>query len=66
MPILECPEAVQGIEAGDEVSVDLETGKILNLTKNTEFQALPFPPFMQELIKSGGLISYVKGKSENA
>lgn len=66
MPILECPEAAQGIEAGDKVSVDLETGKILNLTKKTEFQALPFPPFMQELIKSGGLISYVKGKSENA
>lgn len=66
MPILECPEAVQGIEAGDEVSVELETGKIRNLTKNTEYQALPFPPFMQELIRAGGLIPYVKERRENA
>ncbi|ACL20514.1 3-isopropylmalate dehydratase small subunit [Desulfitobacterium hafniense] len=66
MPILECPEAVQGIEAGDEVSVDLETGKIVNLTRNTEFEARPFPPFMQDLIKAGGLIPYVKGRQEHA
>lgn len=66
MPILECPEAVQGIEAGDEVNVDLETGRIDNLTKNTTFQARPFPPFMQELIKAGGLIPYVKEKRKNA
>ena len=66
MPILECPEAVQGIEAGDEVSVDLETGKIVNLTRNTEFEARPFPPFMQDLIKAGGLIPYVKGRREHA
>lgn len=66
MPILECPEAVQGIEAGDEVNVDLETGRIDNITKNTTFQARPFPPFMQELIKAGGLIPYVKEKRKNA
>ncbi len=66
MPILECPEAVQGIEAGDEVSVDLETGKIVNLTRNTEFEARPFPPFMQDLIKAGGLIPYVRGRQEHA
>lgn len=66
MPILECPEAVQGIEAGDEVTVDLETGEIVNLTKNTAFKARPFPPFMQDLIKAGGLIPYVKGRRENA
>jgi len=66
LPILECPEAVQGIENGDEVTVDLETGKIVNVTRNTEFQARPFPPFMQELIKAGGLIPYVKGRKGNA
>ncbi|MEL1134359.1 3-isopropylmalate dehydratase small subunit [Desulfitobacterium sp. THU1] len=66
LPILESPEAVQGIEAGDEVSVDLESGKIKNLTKNTAFEARPFPPFMQDLIKAGGLIPYVKGRRENA
>lgn len=66
MPILECPEAVAGIDKGDEVEVDLETGRIDNKTKNTTFQARPFPPFMQELIKAGGLISYVKEKMNNA
>jgi 3-isopropylmalate/(R)-2-methylmalate dehydratase small subunit len=66
LPILECPEAVEGIEAGDEVQVDLLTGKIVNLTRNQEFQARPFPPFMQELIQSGGLIPYIKGRGQNA
>ena len=66
MPILESPEAVAGIEQGDEVEVDLETGRIDNKSKNTTFQARPFPPFMQELIKAGGLISYVKEKRNNA
>lgn len=66
MPILECPEAVQGIAAGDEVQVDLNTGRIVNLTQKVEFQARPFPPFMQELIQAGGLISYVKRRQDNA
>lgn len=66
LPILECPEAVAATETGDEVTVDLETGKIENLTKQKSFQAVPFPPFMQELIKAGGLISYVKGRKQNA
>ncbi|NLO96705.1 MAG: 3-isopropylmalate dehydratase small subunit [Peptococcaceae bacterium] len=66
LPILECPEAVQGIEAGDEVEVDLASGKIENKTKGTTFQARPFPPFMQELIKAGGLVPYVKEKMKNA
>jgi 3-isopropylmalate/(R)-2-methylmalate dehydratase small subunit len=66
LAILECPEAVQGIEAGDEVQVDLQTGLIKNLTKKLQFKARPFPPFMQELIQAGGLISYVKRRQENA
>lgn len=66
LPILECPEAVEGIQAGDELSVNLETGEIKNTTRGTSFQARPFPPFMQELIKAGGLIPYVKGRSKNA
>lgn len=60
MPILECPEAVAGIESGDEVEVDLQSGVIQNKTKGAVFQAKPFPPFMQELINAGGLIAYVK------
>lgn len=66
MPILECPEAVKGIDSGDEVEVDLQKGIISNHTKRTSFQAIPFPPFMQELIKVGGLIPYVKEKTKNA
>jgi 3-isopropylmalate/(R)-2-methylmalate dehydratase small subunit len=66
LPILECPEAVQGIEAGDEIQVDLQSGRIVNVTRKLEFEARPFPPFMQELIQAGGLISYVKRRQENA
>ncbi|NLI93596.1 MAG: 3-isopropylmalate dehydratase small subunit [Peptococcaceae bacterium] len=66
MPILECPEAVAGIDNGDEVDVDLSSGQIRNLTKGTSFQARPFPVFMQDLIKAGGLIPYVKGNRKNA
>jgi 3-isopropylmalate/(R)-2-methylmalate dehydratase small subunit len=66
MPILECPEAVAGIENGDEVDVDLENGVVRNLSKGTTFQARPFPAFMQDLIKAGGLIPYVKEKRKNA
>lgn len=66
LPILECPEAVQGIEAGDEIQVDLQTGRILNVTRNLEFEARPFPPFMQDLIQAGGLIPYIQGRRKNA
>ena len=59
LPIMECPEAVAGIEEGDEIEVDVETGTITNVTKDEEYQAEPFPEFMQELISTGGLISYV-------
>ncbi|AFM42147.1 3-isopropylmalate dehydratase, small subunit [Desulfosporosinus acidiphilus SJ4] len=66
LPILECPEAVAGISQGDDLDVDLTTGKIINKTTGSEFQARPFPPFMQELIRAGGLIPYVRGREENA
>ena len=62
LPILECPEAVKGIEAGNKVEVDFNTGVIKNLTKNEEYQGEPFPEFMQKIIKSNGLINYIKNK----
>ncbi|MFH1428254.1 MAG: 3-isopropylmalate dehydratase small subunit [Candidatus Margulisiibacteriota bacterium] len=62
LPILECPEASDDIDASNEVSIDLATGKITNLTKNKTYQAAPFPEFMQKLIQSGGLINYTKEK----
>ena len=62
LPIIECPEAARGIEAGDEVEVDFDSGKIYNRTKGTEFQGQPFPEFMQKLIAAGGLVKYTNSK----
>lgn len=59
LPILECPEAVAGIEAGDQVEVDFDTGIITNITKNQTFQAQAFPDFMQKIIKAGGLVNSI-------
>jgi len=60
LPILECAEAVDGSEAGDELGVELETGTIRNLTKGSEFKAKPYPDFMLELMRAGGLVEYTK------
>jgi 3-isopropylmalate/(R)-2-methylmalate dehydratase small subunit len=59
LPILECPEAVKEIEAGDEVAVDFDTGVITNITKNTIYQGQAFPEFMQKLIAAGGLVNNI-------
>lgn len=61
-PILECPEAAAAINAGDVVSVDFETGVIKDETTGEEFKAAAFPPFIQNIIKAGGLINYRKGE----
>lgn len=60
LPILECPEAAAGIEAGDRVRVDFERGLITDLTTGREYKAQPIPPFMQKIIECGGLINYVR------
>ncbi len=57
LPILECPEASQKIEAGDEVSVDFNTGVITNVTKGETYQALPFPEFIKDIMAKGGLMN---------
>lgn len=62
LPIIECPEAVKGIDAGDEVEVDFNTGIIYNLTTDREFQGQAFPEFMQKIIRAGGLVAYVNTK----
>lgn len=59
LPILESGEAVENSDDGDEFEVDLAIGKITNLTKDEIFNSQPFPGFMQELIKIGGLLEYV-------
>ncbi len=60
LAILECDEAVDGTDAGDELEVALESGTIRNLTKGKTFQAKPYPLFMLELMRAGGLVRYTK------
>lgn len=62
LPILECEEAANQIQAGDEVTVDFNTGIITDLTQNKEWQAQPFPPFIQNIIDKGGLMASLKEK----
>lgn len=64
LPIFESEEASERIAEGDEVVVDVASGKITNLTKNETYQATPFPEFMQQLINAGGLINYVRERVE--
>ena len=60
LPILECPEAVRGTGAGQPLEVELETGTIRNRTKGSEFKAKPYPEFMLELMRAGGLVEYTR------
>lgn len=64
LPIIECPEAGRGIEDGDLVEVDFDSGIIYNRTRGTEFQGQVFPEFMQRIIQAGGLINYINEKTE--
>lgn len=63
LPIIECPEAAEAIEAGDEVEIDFDSGIIYDITKGTQYKGQAFPPFMQEIIKSEGLINYINSKN---
>ena len=60
LPILECAEASEKIQDGDEVSVDFNTGVITNITKNETYQALPFPDFIKDIMAKGGLMNSLK------
>lgn len=62
LPIIECPDASRGIEAGDEVEVDFDSGIITNKTKGTSFKGQAFPEFMQKIIRAEGLVNYINGK----
>ena len=64
LPILECDEAVNSIEEGEEVEVNFDTGVIKNLTKDEEYQGEAFPEFMQNIINNNGLIGYIKNKNK--
>lgn len=62
LPILECEAAADGIKKGDEVEINFDTGVITNITKGETYKAQPFPPFMQDIIKQGGLVSKIKAQ----
>lgn len=62
LPIMECPEAVDGINQGDEVKIDYDTGVITNVTTGKSFQSQPFPEFIQKMIAANGLVNYVNAK----
>ena len=63
LPIIECPEASKGIEDGDDVEVNFDSGMIYNRTNGSEFKGQAFPEFMQKIFKGDGLISYINGKN---
>jgi 3-isopropylmalate/(R)-2-methylmalate dehydratase small subunit len=65
LPLLECAEAVAKTESGDELEIDLTSGKIKNVTRGLMFTAQPYPPFMAELISSGGLIEHTRKRLES-
>jgi 3-isopropylmalate/(R)-2-methylmalate dehydratase small subunit len=60
LPILECADAYEAIENGDQISIDLSTGEIKNLTRPGKFRASPFPDKIKEIIELGGLEEYVR------
>lgn len=62
LPILECREAAERINQGDRLEVDLSEGKIHNLTSGESYETKPFPPFIQKIIDSGGLLSSLTNK----
>jgi 3-isopropylmalate/(R)-2-methylmalate dehydratase small subunit len=62
LPILECPDAAEEIQAGDEVEIDFDKGNITDITTGKTYTAQPFPPFVQNIIAKGGLLASLKEK----
>ena len=59
-PIVECPQAAEEIQAGDQVEVDFASGIITDVTTGKTYQAAPFPEFINGIITSGGLLNSLK------
>ena len=64
LPILECEEAAQKIQSGDEIEADFDSGEIRNLTRGETYHAQPFPEFIQNIINAGGLLKSLKGEHD--
>ena len=58
LPIIECPEAAKGIDVGDEVEIDFDSGMIYDKTKKLQFKGQAFPEFMQKILRAEGLMNY--------
>ncbi len=65
LPILECVEAAEEIQAEDEVKVNFDTGEIIDITTGKSYQAQAFPLFIQNIIKAGGLLASLKESAKN-
>ncbi len=64
LPIIECPEAAQAIEAGDIVEVNFDTGIITDVTRGVSYKGQAFPEFMQKIIAAEGLVNYINQKPD--
>ena len=62
LPIIECAEAANGIEEGDEVEIDFDSGMIYNKTKGTEYKGQAFPKKKKKIIAAEGLINYINNR----
>ncbi len=63
LPILACPDAVEGTRAGDRLRIDLRAGKIANLDTGRTYQTSPFPSFIMDIIAAGGLVEYTRRRT---
>ena len=63
LPIIECKEASEAINAGDDVAIDFDSGIITDKTTGQTFQGQAFPEFMQKIIKAEGLVNYINNKN---
>jgi len=62
LPIVECPEAYDRVHDADELEVDLETGRVGNLTTGESYAGSPLPEFMKRLVEAGGIVAYVRAQ----
>ena len=65
LAILECEAASNGIDDGDQVEIDFDTGVITNVTKNETYQAEPVPDFIKDMIQKGGLMASIKAAGKD-
>jgi len=63
-PILQSPQAAEAVQEGDELEIDLEEGIIRNFTRGDEYRSEAFPQFMNELLRMGGLVPWVRRRLE--